>query len=355
MVAALPIAVMAASAGVSALAQWLSSREAQEATAEERARVQALFDKLQAPTFDPSQLTPEEFQVVGTYAPDVAPYFAEVNPQLVSADTADARAGRGAQREALQRLIETSRAGGMGDSLLQAQMQQANLQAAQAAQQNRNAIQAQMARRGQMGSGMDYALQLAGGVQPQMQAAQSGISQATEAYRQKLNALRGAADLGGTIRGEDVALSGQNAAIINAFNQRVAQARRQAALNQQDVANEAQRYNLGVRQSTADRNVAQRNQYQRSERDRQDELKQRAFDNTMAITRGQAGLSDQRVGDILGAARQRNQTIQSIGDVGVMAGELWNRQNIFDEDKRRRDEAYRRLYGQEPETWGNEG
>jgi hypothetical protein len=343
---------MAASAGVSALAQWLSSREAQEATEEERARVQALFDKMQAPDFDFSKLTPEEFQVVGTYAPDVAPYVAEVNPQLVRADSADALAGRAAQREALQRLMETSRAGGMGDELLQAQMQQANLQGAQASQQNRNAIQAQMARRGQMGSGLDYALQLAGGVQPQMQAAQSGVAQATEAYRQKLNALRGAADLGGAIRGEDVALSGQNAGIINAFNQRVAQARRNAALNQQDVRNEAQRYNLGVRQGTADKNVAQRNQYQTNERNRIDDLRQQEFDNQMGITRGQAGLSEQRVGDILGAARQRNQAIQSVGDVGVMAGELWNRQNIFDEDKRRRDEAYRRLYGQEPETWG---
>lgn len=354
MVAALPIAVMAGSAAVSALAQWLNSREALEATEDERARVQALFDKMQAPDFDFSKLTPDEFQVVGTYAPDVAPYIAEVNPQLVSAETADARAGRSAQREALQRLMETSRAGGMGDELLQAQMQQANLQGAQAAQQNRNAIRAQMARRGQMGSGLDYALQLAGGVQPQMQAAQSGVSQATEAYRQKLNALRGAADLGGQIRGEDVALSGQNAAIINAFNQRVAQARRQAALNQQDVGNEAQRYNLGVRQGTADKNVAQRNQYRTQERNRIDDLKQQQFDNQMGISRGQAGLSDQRVSDIMGAARQRNQAIQSVGDVGVMAGELWNRQNIFDEDKRLRRKAYEKMYGISPEEWGEE-
>jgi hypothetical protein len=351
MVAALPIAVMAGSAAISALAQWLNSREALEATDAERARVQAIFDKMQAPDFDFSRLTPEEFRVVGTYAPDVAPYIAEANPELVRAETPDAMAGRAAQREALQRLMETSRAGGMGDELLQAQMQQANLQGAQALQQTRNAIQSQMARRGQMGSGLDYALQLAGGAQPQMQAAQAGISQATEAYRQKLNALRGAADLGGTIRGEDVALSGQNAAIINAFNQRVAQARRNAALNQQDVQNEAQRYNLGQRQSAADRNVQTRNQFQTQERNRADDLRQQQFENQMGIARGQAGLSDQRVDDIMGAARQRNQTIQSIGDVGVMSGELWNRQENYNRDLKRRNKFYQKVYGIEPEEW----
>jgi hypothetical protein len=134
----------------------------------------------------------------------------------------------------------------------------------------------------------------------------------------------------------------------------VAQARRNAALNQQDVRNEAQRYNLGVRQGTADKNVAQRNQYRTQERDRIDDLRQQEFDNQMGIARGQAGLSDQRVGDILGAAKQRNQAIQSVGDVGVMAGELWNRQIIFDEDKAMREKAYERLYGQKSPTWGGD-
>lgn len=329
---------------VSALGQWLNSQEAQAATAQERARVQAIFDKLKSPDLDSTAFTPEDYKIVGKYIPSVAPYIAEIAPQTVKADTADAVAGRDAQKEALQRLIETSRAGGMGDQLLQSQFGQANLAAAQAQQSQRSTLDSQMARRGQLGSGMQYAMQLAGGANPQMQAARSGENQAAEAYRAKLQALTGAANLGGQIRGEDVALNQSNAGIINAFNQRMADSMRANAMNQQNVQNTAQTYNLDRAQKAADLNVGNRNNATMRNQDLRNRNAQQTFDNQMGIARGKAGLSGERVNDILGNAQQANQTLQSITDIGMGAAASQMRQNQYDDDRARMDKYYDRLF-----------
>lgn len=340
-----PLIIGAAiTAAVSAIAQWLNSKEAQKATTAERARVQQIFDKISQPNFDTTDFVPEDYKVIGKYVPSVAPFIAEVAPQTVKADSADARLGRDTQKEALQRLIETSRAGGMGDALLQSQFGQANLAAAQAQQSQRQNLDAQMQRRGQMGSGLQYAMQLAGGANPQMQAARSGEQQAAEAYRAKLQALTGAANLGGQIRGEDVALETGNAAIINAFNQRMADSMRANALNQQDTQNVAQRYNLDRGQRTSDMNVGQRNAAWMRNQDNRNRLTQQGFDNQMAVARGQAGLSGERVSDILGNAQQSNQTLQSFSDLAMGAAASKERQDQYDLERKRMDDYYNRLF-----------
>lgn len=343
MVAPLIIAA-GVTAAASALAQWLNSKEAQRATAAERARVQQIFDQISQPNFDTTNFTPEDYKVIGKYVPSVAPFIAEVAPQTVKADSADAKLGRDAQKEALQRLIETSRAGGMGDQLLQSQFGQANLAAAQAQQSQQQNADAQMQRRGQLGSGLQYAMQLAGGATPQMNAARSGEAQAAEAYRAKLQALSGAANLGGQIRGEDVALETGNAAIINAFNQRMADSMRGNAINQQNVGNEAQLFNLNRDQKAADMNVGNRNNAWVRNQDNRNRLTQQGFDNQMSVARGQSGLSGERVSDILGNAQQSNQTLQSVSDLAMGAAASSERQKQYDLERTRMDDFYNRLH-----------
>lgn len=343
------VAIPAAIAIGSAAAQWLNSRNAQQASAAERRRIQELYDRVQDPEFDPAELTPEDYQVVGTYMPEAAEFVEEARPDLVDT-TPDMARGRQAELTALEGFLAQAREG--NDPITEIQRQRASRAASADASSARQTLDQTMARRGvSPGSMMGYAANLQAGQDAAMRSAMAGEEAAINDAGRRDASMREAAGLGGRIRSADEGLEARNAAIINDFNRRLA-TRRQDHLNQRaDLANDAQRYNLGTRQDVANKNVTNRNNFQVAERNRRDEIAQNRFGNAMQRVDGQAGLARDRIGAIGDRTRQDNQAMQSLGDAGISAFGAYGEKSAASDDReyaRKRDRAmYRAQTGQE--------
>lgn len=230
---------------------------------------------LAAPKFNLSKLTPEQFKQVGKFIPEVAPYIAEQNPKLIE-KTADMRAGREAQLNALRRFQE------IGAGEFDPEYQEAVTKAARAAQgeaqSRQQSILQDFARRGQSGSGLNLAAQLGASSQAMDRGAMANLDAASQAYRNRLQALSQGASLGGQISQEDQNFQQRNADIINAFNQRMS-TQRQAYENQRTAQmNQAQQYNLGVEQSLANMNTQSANQAMQADRSRLDDIAKFNYD-----------------------------------------------------------------------------
>ncbi|MGL5096345.1 MAG: hypothetical protein ACRDD1_12195, partial [Planctomycetia bacterium] len=309
------VAIPAAIAIGSAAAQWLNSRNAQQASEAERRRIQALYDQVQDPSFDPAELTPEDYQVVGSYLPDAAEYVEEARPDLIDT-TPDMARGRDAEKQALEQMLMQSRDG--SDPLTEIARAKASRAASADAASSRASLDQGLQRRGVgVGSSMGYAANLQAGQDAALRSALAGEEAVANNAARRDQSLRGAADLGSRIRSSDMSMEQANANVINNFNQRLA-TRKQDYLNRRtDTMNDAQRYNLGVRQGTADRNVGNRNNFKVQERNRGDDIAQRQFDNSLSRVDGQSGLARDRMAGINSRTAQDNQAIQSLGDVAI--------------------------------------
>ncbi len=224
-----------------------------------------------APVFDTSRLTPEDLKLVGKYTPELAPYIAEAAPELIQ-QSSQAREGLDVQRKALQKFMQM---GDTGDDAISAQAAaMAQKQAGQAAKSRQDALLQGFQRRGMGDSGLQLAAQLGAGQAGNEMQAMAQMQAASDAQRRRLESLSQGASLGRQIYGQEMDLAGQNANIINQFNQRMANARRNYEMSRADDLNRASMYNLGVEQGLSNQNVQNRNQAQRDDRSRMDRLTQ---------------------------------------------------------------------------------
>lgn len=309
----------------------MNSQDAKKLSEAERERLEEIFGKLRAPAqpgtpeFDMSKLTVEDYALVRQYIPEAAPLVLEAQPQLIQ-QTGDMQMGREAQRNALRRMS------GIAESSEDPALAQQLNQAARRSQEEAGSRQASLLqdaqRRGVMGSGMSMALANQGGANALEQGAVQSQGAAAEAYRNRLRAIQESGQLGSQIRGEDVALQGRNADIINAFNQRTSRAQQEYANQRSDLANSAQRYNIGAEQDISNKNVGLHNTVAEAERNRNDSLAkwkaewergnaQQGFENDLSIYRGQAGLSDASRSDIRQNAKDTNNAIQGFGNAAM--------------------------------------
>lgn len=311
-----------AAAGIAALGggilQYLNSEAARKASAAEIQRVEALYNKIQQPNFDVKDFSPEDFKVVQQYAPEHARFVQEAAPTTVKADTQGAVAGREAQMSALNRLRQV---GAGQDPFQQAAIEQAQRQSAQSAEAQRQSILQGYQRRGLGGSGLELASQLGATSNEMDRGATAGLQGGMAQYQQGLQAVRDSANLGGQIRGEDVSLEGQNAGIINQFNQRNAANQQQYANQQADTNNSAQRQNIAQAQNTANENVSQHNAAALGNQQRRNQYADTTYQNALGMARSQAGLSNDRRNNIIGNAADKNQAIQGVTNVAVGAAE----------------------------------
>lgn len=298
-----------------------------------------IIKKIPQPSYDMSDLTPEQYKLVGQYKPEVAPLIAEQRPDLVK-DTAAGQEGKQAQIDALRRLAGISQQ--ENDPRLAQAMSQASRRAQTDAQSRRRSIEESFARRGQLNSGLSMAAQLSGGAQDMEREAMAGQNAAAEAYRNRLEALRGSAQLGGQIRGQDLELETKNTGIMNDFNQRTSQARQQWESQRAGLANQAQLRNLDAQQGIANQNVGLRNQSAQQNRTRRDDLTTKNYQNQVAdraygdnrldaYNRLQQNKYGDQLGKIQGAhgydkmgmdmnnekAQANNQTIQGVGNAAA--------------------------------------
>lgn len=313
----------------SALLQYMNSENAADATEAERSKMRALLDKVREPNFDMSTLTPEDYKVVGTYAPQVAPFVEANAPQAVNVDTEDANAAKGAQRSALQQMLAQAKNG--QDPILEVQRAKSTRDAAANAQSARNTLDEQLQRRGVgPGAGLGYAGNLQAISDSYQTDALAGQQAAVDAANRRNQAVTGAANLGGQIYGQEASLAEKNANIMNNFNQYIRDARQQQVNNAANTTNEGNRYNLGVAQSTANQNVGNRNNWKVSERDNQNKLLQQQYNNQIGKVGGQNQIAQQAIGDINDRTKQQNTAIQGIGE-GI------SKVGIYNDDKLRKN------------------
>lgn len=354
---------MAAIGAASGLIQLYNSERERGATKERLKQIEKMFNEIVPPqydikvwddpelvktippaAFDMSRITPESYASVGQYIPEVAQYVQEQRPELVQA-TAAAQEGRAAQLDALRRYRDI--AAGQADPMYQQKMQEASDRARIEAQGRQAAILQDAQRRGGLNSGVQLAAQMQGASDSMTRGALASQAAAAEAYRNQLMALDRSAELGGNIRGSEMAETARNVGIINDFNQRTSR-NYQDYLNQRSaMQNQAQRYNLDREQAIADANVLSRNKAQVDNLNRYNDLAMQRYnmqrqqrEDKMAVQRYKEGLMQQNyanqrqnVADRAGvhsqmidymnqATRDRNQAIQGLGE-GLQSGWMY--------------------------------
>lgn len=399
------MAVMAGASLLGGLAQYHSAEKARKASSARLKQIEEMFNKIKppdydleitdppalhmeelslpefsdpmaAPKFDLSKLEPEELKVIGKFNPELPALVLEAEPQLIQ-KTKDMKMGRQAQLKALQRLQRIGE--GEFDPEYQQQVQEAARSAQGEAQSRQASIMQDFARRGVTGAGMNLAAQLGSSASAMDRAAMANQQAATQAYKNRLNALMSGAQLGSQIRGEDVDLQARNTAAINAFNTRVSRQRQAYEDQKAQAMNQAQMYNLGVGQSVEQQNVGARNraaeadrarldalakygagfaqsekqradrnaqqafqnelaqqQYQNQliagqaawtagEREKQNQLKRQMYQDQLSKTQGAAGISGQQSAADISAAKDRGALIQGLTNV-AMTGALASQQ-----------------------------
>ncbi len=293
-----PVTIGIAAAAAGGLGQAYNSAQARGASDAQLAQIKAAFDslvppkykisisdppeliqeKIKSPEFsasikptewDLSKLDPETLKVVGKYSPEAADLIKEAAPTLIQ-KTGDMKIGRDAQLSALKRFTDIGQ--GEFDPEYQQQVMNSKLNAQAEAQSRQNSILQDAARRGQSGAGTTLAAQLGGASQSMNRNAMQGLEAASQSYQNRLNALSQGAQLGGQIQSQDQSLQGQNADMINAFNQRMSSQANQAAQARASGLNAAQLYNLQNEQGLENQNVQARNQASQEDRDRADDL-----------------------------------------------------------------------------------
>jgi len=311
----IPLVIAGGIALGSAIMQYMNSQEGRELAADERAKLEALLAKVQDPQFDASDLNPEDYRVVQQYVPQGAPFIEEVAPQLTKAQSEGAKAGREAQMNALERLSQLSTSD--RDPLMDLQASQA-LQKAGVANQGRvGAITESFARRGQGGGPQEMLAQMLGSQQSNEMANQSMANLAIEAQRRKLQALADSAQLGGQIRGEDVALESRNNDILNQFNQRFAARKQGWEDARADMLNDAQRANIDRAQGVADRNVSARNQFAIDNRNRYNDVEGKKWGVSMDRLGRQSNLGGMARDDIAANTNAQNQAVSGASGAAI--------------------------------------
>lgn len=295
---------------------YMASKDASKMAGEERAQMQALLQSVKEPHFDTSEITPEQYAVLQKYIPQVSDYVAEKEPELVKAVSEGAVKGREAQMMALEKLRGVAQSG--QDEQSQALQAQAMRNAAIQNQGQQGAIIQDMARRGQGGSGMELQARLSAQQGANQTAAMGNQQAAIEAYRNKLQAMRDSANIGGDIRNQDVSLEERNVNAINNFNQRNTQDFRNWLANRDSQMNQGQQFNIGQAQTAADANVGGRNQAKQQQRAMQNQYTQQGFNNQMAKTGAQNNVSQAGIQDMYGAAKDKANFYTGIG--GAVAG-----------------------------------
>jgi hypothetical protein len=305
MMAALGAASVAAPL-IGGLLQRDTSRQANNDTQAERAKLQEALDKVQNPNYDMSQFTPEEYQLVGTYAPEALPLVQERAPQLVKLSQSG-QTGQDAMQSALFKLKSLGQTG--ADAQSQGMVEQA-LKASQVQNQGQQAsIMDSMARRGAApGGGLEMAAAMNAQQGNNQAANAAGTDAALQAYQTRLQSLKDSAGIGNQLSNQDMTMQSSNANIINGFNTRMANMQNQTNMYNTGNINQAQQVNLAAKQQTADQNVGLRNNAVAQKND----LYQQQYQNALDKVRIQSGVTDRNITGINQRAQDSNNSMQGM-------------------------------------------
>lgn len=307
-----PLIIAGVLAAGTALAGWLNSREAANASKEERQRISDLVKKLRAPNFDPTTIKPEEYTVVEKYVPQVSSYVAEAAPQLVEGKGPDRTLSREVMREAIAKLRDEAQNGTSGKLAVNEALDQAG-----AAMRTQDASLAQeFAMRGSGASGPEAMARLMQAQRGQGVLADTTRRAKLDSLRSQIEDLKAAAGMASQMGAEELNLESQNAGITNNFNARMADSRRTWQYNKDNAVNRAMEQNVGIANDTANRNVDLRNTYRQNQQNRSDKIVQAGYDFEKDKLGFESGVSNQARADIAAGAKQTQGVISGIGDAG---------------------------------------
>lgn len=357
------LGVVAAAQAVSALMQYYQSEKARKATNSRLKEIEAMFDAIVPPELDlkvyddprlaadipaaqldTSAITPEMYEQVGQYVPEMAEFVQEQNPQLVEA-TGAARTGRRAQLDALERYKQI--ASGEFDPELQQMLSEASQRANIDAQSRADSILQDAQRRGQFGSGIMLASQQNAAAEAMARQARESQMAAAEGYRNRLMALDKSADLGGDIRQSEMSEEARNVGILNDFNERTSRNYQDYLQSRADSLNKAKIMETERARQVADANVALKNRgaeqsrdlrnkqqimnYEAAQTDRANRLdleerkkktQQQLYENLMQKASGRAGIARTGIDYLQSNAQERNAMTRGAADA-VTAGAMY--------------------------------
>lgn len=262
-----------------------------------------------SPNFDMSKFSPEKLTQVAQYVPTIAPLIKEAAPTLIqNSDTM--KTGRAAQMAALQKLTQIGQGG--FDPEYQQKVQNAAMQAQNQAQSRQQSLMDSFARRGISGSGLELAANMSGNAQSMNQAALANQQAATDAYRNQMSALAQSGQLGGQLFNQDQSMQAQNAAIINAFNQRTSAAQQNYEQQRAQALTDAQAKNTATAQDLSNQNVNNANQYAWQQKKQNNQLAQQGFQNAMQGAQFNNNMQQQQYQNAVNSQQYQNQLAQSL-------------------------------------------
>ncbi len=203
-------------------------------------------------------LDPQLLQATAKFSPDIAAFVQENAPDLITEPQSQTE--KRVQREALQKYAAMSETG--RDVISEAQREQALFEADARAKQRQERLLEGLRRQGQLGSGAALAAQLQTEQGERVAARQEALQGVQQAEMRRREALGQAASLAGQLRGQNLQVESANVGTMNAFNQRLANAKNmynqyvsgtktQAEMVNQQRELERQRYNLGLQNQYA--------------------------------------------------------------------------------------------------------
>lgn len=227
----------------------------------------AAVEKLQLSDFDMRSLSAPELRAISEAFPDL---YQEVI-QGPAAQIREPTEGRAAQIRGLSRFETMAREGLPTAERIAAESAQRQM-AAQAAQAN-EAILRDLAERGQLSGGDEISARMAAGQQAHNLAAQQGANLAMLGAENRIRGMQGAQGAAGQLRGQDISVAGQNADMMNRFNELASQLGSERARYNAAARERSQMYNIGNRQRIGDFNAIARSQMNERNQDTQNRLR----------------------------------------------------------------------------------
>lgn len=291
---ALPLAILLG-AGSTAITAYAAYKKG-EISEDEYRRAIAAADELERKlkTLRPDEtwenINPQLLTEAAKYSPDIAAFVEENAPQLIQ--EADSATEKRIQRQALQSYAAQAETG--RDVISEAQQEQALFESDARAKSRRNQLMESLRRQGALGSGAGLVAQLQGEQAEQQAAREQSLRAVQEAEQRRRQSLGQAASLAGQIRGQNVNVESANVGTMNAYNQRLANARNLYNQYTSGERNQAQQINQNREIARQSSNINTANEYARMNRMQALAAKDRArqFDvdlvNKMSDVRGGA-------------------------------------------------------------------
>lgn len=284
------------------------------------ALISRIENEWQLPDYDKTPLTPQEFQQLAEYSPQVAAFVQQQQPSILPPDVVNK--GTQAQQQALDMYGQLAKTG--TDAGMQAQLEEAQMSADQTLRSNRaNALQA-LANRGLGSSGATLGADIATSLGAAQQQRQASLEAASQAAQRKAQAIQGLGSLGTQIAGQEQQGAEFNANTMNNYNQILANRQQQYNQYAAQQQNQANMYNQQMAQDIANKNTGLQNQYSQYNRNREDTNKTNlanASNNKLNTVAGlQSGMYGQQNAYNQQQSQNMTNTFMNLVGMGTGAG-----------------------------------